>query len=647
MKNLLLILLMIVSFSEVCQCQQTPCPPNIDFETGTYSNWKFYTGTCCPIGSMINSGQQAGRHVLMTTANGTDQYGGFSVVAPNGGNYSLKLGNDDINSEAERARFTIYVPAGVNNYTLFYNYALVLEDPSHLASEQPRFELNIIDSNTNLPLPCGQYNYVIGANLPGFFLSTFPTAEPVWCKPWTTATLNLSGVAGHTVFADFSTGDCSLGGHFGYAYIDFSCNEIQIKTTVCNNAPTLTLTGPPGYAGYTWWDSSFSNVVATGQIATIPTPANPATIFYLALDPFPGFGCKDTLFSTLAFDTVKINNIPNQLFCFGDTLQLVAQGSGTSSVFNYSWTPTTSLSCNNCPNPVVSGLPATTTFVVTVSDTAGCSTKDTFKLTHVTPLYSSVTASLCDGNSLNGYTTTGIYIDTLYANSTGCDSIVTTNLTIRPVPKTYLNADICEGSEYLGYFKGGFYIDSFKASNGCDSIRYLTLTVTPKPTLSISEPGDICKGDTINLLASGAVNYKWFVNSSEFPRSTSSQFDLVINERQVIMLEGFDAKGCRNVLLKTYFEVPCCGHVAIPNAFSPNKDSKNELFRIKVDKDVENYMMQIFDRWGKELFRSSDLIKGWDGTFNGKAADIGSYQYLIHIKCKESQILKGDFLLIR
>jgi len=80
-----------------------------------------------------------------------------------------------------------------------------------------------------------------------------------------------------------------------------------------------------------------------------------------------------------------------------------------------------------------------------------------------------------------------------------------------------------------------------------------------------------------------------------------------------------DNFGCRdsttqNILVNNVFTIH------IPNSFSPNGDGINDVFKpIGIRIDVENYLMQIFDRWGKKIFETTDLNKGWDGSVNGKS----------------------------
>ena len=201
----------------ICVCigidgkaQTVSCPPNIDFENGNLNNWQFYTGSCCPINTPTLSGPQANRHVL-TTGAAVDPYGGFPIVSPGGGSHSLKLGNNSTGAQAEKARYYIHVPANVNNYSLIYRYAVVFQDPGHWPSEQPRFEVKAYDSSTGAPLACNQFTYVAASNLPGFMLSS--VGNQVYYRPWSTGSLDLSGMAGKTVIVDFASGDCLLQAH--------------------------------------------------------------------------------------------------------------------------------------------------------------------------------------------------------------------------------------------------------------------------------------------------------------------------------------------------------------------------------------------------------------------------------------------------
>ncbi len=219
---------------------------NIDFEDGTLNGWTASTGYN-PAYNTAGCCATAGGAQVITNGAAVDACGGFPVVAP-GGSFSLKLGDNNVNGIADRIEQTFNVTANQTFFT--YSYAVVLQDPGHTAADQPSFQIDMIDGNGN-QVPCAQYQVSAGQGIPGFQNST--SCAGVIYKPWTTIIMDLSGYLGQAVTIRFTTYDCSLGGHYAYAYIDGSCLQYNtsINDTVCNNS-TLTLNGFPGAGSYLW-----------------------------------------------------------------------------------------------------------------------------------------------------------------------------------------------------------------------------------------------------------------------------------------------------------------------------------------------------------------------------------------------------------
>nr|HRO43802.1 hypothetical protein [Flavipsychrobacter sp.] len=190
------------------------CPPNIDWEMGDTTGWTAEWGDYPAAGADVgappypagvpqtiittpNTGYVAGRHDIMTPAMGLDPFGFFPVVAPNGGQFSIRIGDQISTGDADRVRFKFAVPANVNNYSVRFLYAVVLDDGAqHPANQQPRFTVTIRDSATGQPFRegCSDLNFVADSDIPGFFEST--VRPRVYYKPWTEHVLNLSGSAG-------------------------------------------------------------------------------------------------------------------------------------------------------------------------------------------------------------------------------------------------------------------------------------------------------------------------------------------------------------------------------------------------------------------------------------------------------------------
>jgi gliding motility-associated-like protein len=89
-----------------------------------------------------------------------------------------------------------------------------------------------------------------------------------------------------------------------------------------------------------------------------------------------------------------------------------------------------------------------------------------------------------------------------------------------------------------------------------------------------------------------------------------------------------------------------------PTAFSPNGDGKNDAFRLvyKSGCVISNYLLRIYDRWGRLVFSTTDPGRAWDGRYKGSPAATGSYMYYAQVVSgsnRRERLLKGDISLIR
>ncbi|MBK6819165.1 MAG: gliding motility-associated C-terminal domain-containing protein [Bacteroidetes bacterium] len=102
----------------------------------------------------------------------------------------------------------------------------------------------------------------------------------------------------------------------------------------------------------------------------------------------------------------------------------------------------------------------------------------------------------------------------------------------------------------------------------------------------------------------------------------------------------------------TEFEIiyePCC-NVILPNAFSPNNDNTNDIFRILKHGDITLQSFEVYNRFGTQVFKTKNIDDGWDGKLQGSDAEIGTYFFLVRYKCPLNDdilMLQGDVILIR
>jgi gliding motility-associated-like protein len=130
--------------------------------------------------------------------------------------------------------------------------------------------------------------------------------------------------------------------------------------------------------------------------------------------------------------------------------------------------------------------------------------------------------------------------------------------------------------------------------------------------------------------------------------SEESRYRITVPGEYSVIME--DDLGC---VSSERFEVrQCPSEIWIPNAFTPNRDGKNETFRIYKD-GIYDYQIQIVDRWNKEVYFSNDINEGWDGNVNnqeGRKCAQGTYVYKVQFREKENkqlQIIVGEVNLLR
>ena len=100
----------------------------------------------------------------------------------------------------------------------------------------------------------------------------------------------------------------------------------------------------------------------------------------------------------------------------------------------------------------------------------------------------------------------------------------------------------------------------------------------------------------------------------------------------------------------TVFMMCSKDNVHIPNAFTPNGDGFNDVFRPLLYEDAleEITTFDIYNRWGQKVFEGGGKEIEWDATFKGENVPSGVYIYIMRIGCSSGEdMLHGDISVIR
>ena len=87
----------------------------------------------------------------------------------------------------------------------------------------------------------------------------------------------------------------------------------------------------------------------------------------------------------------------------------------------------------------------------------------------------------------------------------------------------------------------------------------------------------------------------------------------------------------------------------MPSAFTPNNDGLNDIFRVKHPFPVKQFNLVIYNRWGQRIFQSSDIYKGWVGSYKSQALSRDTFVWMINYIGMDDKksVLHGLVTLLR
>jgi gliding motility-associated-like protein len=391
-------------------------------------------------------------------------------------------------------------------------------------------------------------------------------------------------------------------------------------------------------------------------------------------------GCSNTDDVSVIINTPSADAGLDATICFGSTTNLSATGGGTGG--SYSWNPTAGLSAANIYNPVASPA-ATTTYVVTTTNSYGCTATDDVVVTvnQLPTADAGTDATICFGVPANlnatGAGIGGSYLwspgtglsDTIINNpvanpgvttvytvtvtdASGCTDSDDITVTVDAAPVANAGADqaVCLGETAVLTATGGSiyswntgdttatvsyapsvtttYVVTVSYANGCSSTDDVVITVNYFPTVTLScDPEDFAYVGqiiTFTALPEGLQEYNFYIDTTLVYSGTNNVYQTNdITDGQVVSVTVSD-NGCESELDTLIVDIN-----PIPNAFTPyDVNGKNDIF-------VKGLDLTIFNRWGQLLFEGEN---GWDGKYNGKLVSSGTYFYIIRIKDMDNSI---------
>ncbi len=195
----------------------------------------------------------------------------------------------------------------------------------------------------------------------------------------------------------------------------------------------------------------------------------------------------------------------------------------------------------------------------------------------------------------------------------------------------------------------------FEAVNaaGCTAHGIVQVEVFARPFASMQAfPTPVYAGQEVSVTLENLSfpSIDWYADPSvPFELVSPQQVTAVLQEPTTFVATVTDFRGC---MWSYSLWVPVLGgcvppYVYVPNTFSPNGDGINDQFQVYGP--VAQIELVVYDRWGEEVFRTTDVTQAWDGTFQGRSLPPDVYAWQAWIACVGGKtiVLKGNVTLLR
>jgi gliding motility-associated-like protein len=296
----------------------------------------------------------------------------------------------------------------------------------------------------------------------------------------------------------------------------------------------------------------------------------------------------------------------------------------------------------------------------------------------------SSTSSSLQANACTSYTApwgasynqTGVYFDTL-TNVAGCDSIIQLSLTISGVPSLSASSEneTCSagngsatvsasggsGNYLYAWSNGstgntaeslssGTYSVVVTDQNGCSVSTQIAVNNSPASGVSLVV-GDTILGlnESVTMTLEGGSSYSWLpadgLSCTNCPSVIAAPASTTL-----YTVSGLDSSGCPYTRTINVLVEIICNELFVPDIFSPNGTGNPENEKICVYSNcIRLFSFIIFNRWGEQVFETTDIDACWDGTYEGRESPSGIYAFKLYAEQIDGTIVdrKGVIKLVR
>lgn len=364
-------------------------------------------------------------------------------------------------------------------------------------------------------------------------------------------------------------------------------------------------------------------ILATGQVTLNGLGAGQYTILVDS-----GDGCTaDTTVTIVEPAVLTLSTNITDATCFGlCDGQVQVTPTGGTGPFNYAWMQGVTGDQNGLATALCAG-----TYSVDVTDAMGCQADIVYVVDqpdNIIPNLLIDTAAGCYPHQVD------------FINTTNSPEVISTLVDFGDGTTATINAT--DPFEHT-YTQPGLYTVTITLvnANGCEySHTYPDLVQAlnhPNANFFVNPDNVSMLEPTVNLYSSSSgdvVSWNWTINQGE-PSSantenvTQVQYPVDQPGLYPVTLEVANAVGCTDTIQK-YVTVINDVVLYAPNTFTPDDDEHNQNWEFHISGiDIYDFEITIFNRWGELIWESHDPSIGWDGTYNGKIVQTGTYTWFM------------------
>ncbi len=196
------------------------------------------------------------------------------------------------------------------------------------------------------------------------------------------------------------------------------------------------------------------------------------------------------------------------------------------------------------------------------------------------------------------------------------------------------------------YATVGTYTSSVTASTklcGTDK-KDITINVLALPKLELGDDVTLCPLKRITLTAGTNPLFKYLWSTGEVQQTI--EFGGLQSQKIKVAVANDICIAEDSLFIKV---LPSCT-IYVPNAFSPNGDGRNDVFKVLNADLIKEFSLEVFNRYGEKVFVSNNAWQGWDGTIKESKANAGTYVWVLRyrdVNLNMQKMLNGSILLLR